>query len=362
MNKKGFTLIELLVAVSIISLISLIILPDFRAGEEQLAVRRETNKLAQDLRRAEEMAISSREFAGQIPGGYGLFFKKTEPRHYIIFADVDNDKKYSAADQTVEDVSFERATLNSLSSGSELAIVFSSPDPSVTITPAASSAVVNLGKAEKKYIYELGIKTSQRLEHASCDQDYNIQDCPPSFSASAVDPDFVYDWFTETGVDYEYRWVEDVSGYQTPRAKYCDNSSVNKECPSVFPDSLDFTPFVYDQFKGEPYQYVYAISSSGHLGTRATHCDVNDSVIECRAVSPFGDIYGGFLSVYDWWKVAGSIKRSDKYTRQLTDHSQKFQKVSFPQDYKYSNQYRKKEVEEGDFSVRVNSAGLITVE
>ncbi|MDD5144685.1 MAG: prepilin-type N-terminal cleavage/methylation domain-containing protein [Candidatus Pacebacteria bacterium] len=141
---KAFTLIELMVVTALIALVSILIMPNFRSGENQLAVKRETYKLSQNIRRVQEMAISAKEFEGAVPGGYGVYFKKTEPAHFIIFADIDNDKTYSSLDNVVEDVLLEEIEISSLSSGTKLTIVFTSPDPTVTITPSSESAAINL--------------------------------------------------------------------------------------------------------------------------------------------------------------------------------------------------------------------------
>jgi len=365
---KAFTLIELLVVVSIIVLMTAITLPSYRSGENQLALQRSAHKLSQDLRRAQEFAISVKDFNGSVPAGYGIYFDLDQPDRYIMFADLDGDQAYSGSNEKVEEIIFEdeaaMSFLNPVSPESSLTVFFAPPDPEVTITPAAGSAVVTLGKEEKNYTYNFVSKTyAQPSARASCDVNPDTQDCPSSFAAPADGLAYVYDWFTEEGTAYEYRWVEDVAGYQTPRAS-CDISSSLKECASTFPAVFDSAPFIYDQFKGEPYQYVYNFSTGGHVSPRATHCDLNDSVRDCYSVSPFGDIYGGSINpnVYDWWKVVGTIKRSDRYTRQLTNNSQKFQKVSFSQDHYYSNRYKKTETTTNVLTVSINSAGLIAVE
>lgn len=357
---KSFTLIELVVVTAIIMLISALVLPNFREGENALAIKRETYKVSQDIRRAEEMAMSSKEFEEEVPGGYGVYFKKEEPDHFIIFADIDNDKTYSASDKIVEDIILTKTEISGLSSGLELTIVFTPPDPLVTITPSAGSATVDLGKEEKQYTYQFVSKYySQPLPRAGCDQNINTQDCPASFAALADSPTYVYDWFAETTVSYEYRWLEDVLGFQTPRAS-CDKNSSTKECPAVF-SSSDQGSYLYDQFRGEPYQYVYTSLSRGHTLPRATHCDLDPNISECRSVSPFGDIYGGVSIVYDWRKIS-VFDYQERYFRQSTNQSQKFERVPITQNQNYSNRYQKKELTKEASSIIINSAGLITIE
>jgi len=142
----GFTLIELLVVMAIIVVISGLSLANWRGGEKQYALLRAASKLSQDIRRAEEMAISSKEFQGQIPeGGYGVYFKDQEKDHYVLFADLNGNQHYdSGSDGLVEDVKIEKDIQISQLSASPLIITFTPPDPTVTIKPDAQTASITL--------------------------------------------------------------------------------------------------------------------------------------------------------------------------------------------------------------------------
>lgn len=149
---KGFTLIELLVVTSIIVLMTVLILSNYRAGDQQLALRRSASKLAQDLRRAEELALSSKEFGDEVPAGYGIYFDISNPTHYILFAELDGEQGYSDDSEKVEEITLEgRVSLDSLSPGSPLTIVFSPPNPTTTISPDADSVsiVIKVGLEQK---------------------------------------------------------------------------------------------------------------------------------------------------------------------------------------------------------------------
>lgn len=145
---KAFTLIELLVVISIIVLITALTLPNYRLGNNQLALQRSAHKIVQDLRRTLEFAISVKEFNGIIPSGYGVYFDLDQPDRYVIFADLDGDQAYSGANEKVEEIILEGNvvlySLTPVSPGSSLAVFFAPPDPTVQFLPDAVLAVINI--------------------------------------------------------------------------------------------------------------------------------------------------------------------------------------------------------------------------
>lgn len=155
---RGFTLIELLVVIGIVTLMTGLILPNYRLGDKGLALARSSSKLAQDLRRTQNLAISAQKFSGAVPAGYGVYFTLGQPTQYILFADLDGNKTYSGANERVETVMLEKQMqISALSpvSGSSLNIVFNPPDPSVFFTPDASTAqitIMALGTSQQKVV------------------------------------------------------------------------------------------------------------------------------------------------------------------------------------------------------------------
>jgi len=163
-SKLGFTLLEITVVLAIIGLLAAIVLANYRGGEKQSALLRSTHRLAQDLRRAEEMAISSRktspEFGEEVfpRGGYGIYFEinPQAPKgyHIILFADCDREGDYddwgpyacaeatsgsgNSRDETIEAITLEEGIkIKKLRVDSFpvdfLPITFTPPDPTVTI-------------------------------------------------------------------------------------------------------------------------------------------------------------------------------------------------------------------------------------
>ena len=138
MNQKSFTLVELLVVVAIIILLSAIILPDYRASVSQLTLARSAHKMAQDIRRAAEMAMSAKEWQGQIPsGGYGVHVNLSWQTYYKLYADKNGNEKYDGAGEEVETINLEKGVIIKGISPSSSSINFKPPAPIVKIKSEA---------------------------------------------------------------------------------------------------------------------------------------------------------------------------------------------------------------------------------
>lgn len=162
MMNRAFTLIELLVVMAIIISLTALIVPNYQVSQTQHALLRSSHQLSHDLGRAKAMALSAKEIGpvGQKfypSGGYGIYLVLTSPGNYLLFADCDNDKTYdttgnvcvpavgSPFPELIETISLEsRVTLSNISPSSPLNITFAAPDPTVTITPVSSQAIITL--------------------------------------------------------------------------------------------------------------------------------------------------------------------------------------------------------------------------
>lgn len=136
-KNKAFTLVELLVVMIIIVILSLIILPKYKSIQQQLALERAAIKLAQDIRRVEEMAMSAKEFEGEIPSGYGIYLRKVSSQtSYILYADKIPNQKYDPGEEKIEEINLESGIKIFNLSGNHNNIIFTPPDPTVFFTDA----------------------------------------------------------------------------------------------------------------------------------------------------------------------------------------------------------------------------------
>jgi prepilin-type N-terminal cleavage/methylation domain-containing protein len=124
-GQKSFSLVEMLIVITIIAIMSVFLIPNFREGEAQMRLQRSANKLYQDVRRVQEMAISSRictECTSDPNSpplkGYGLalamsdFTSYLDNTKYIIYAHNQTEAGeyfyYPTTDFIVETVNFEK--------------------------------------------------------------------------------------------------------------------------------------------------------------------------------------------------------------------------------------------------------------
>lgn len=150
---KGFTIIEMLVVLAIIVIITGIVIFNIGGERQNSALLRSAQKLSLDLRRAQSFALSSKVFKTfGVPCGWGVHFNGVDSTSYIIFADLASfqdcsDRDYQRASDGSEDfetINLELGITISNLSGSLGDIVFTPPEPTVTFTPAQTSADITL--------------------------------------------------------------------------------------------------------------------------------------------------------------------------------------------------------------------------
>ena len=99
-SARGITIVEILVVVFIIALFSSILVASFPKIKYRFALTRSVYKMSQDLRKTQDMGFSGQKIAGISVKGYGVYINLDDPnlgnKKYIIYADMDDDQKYTA--------------------------------------------------------------------------------------------------------------------------------------------------------------------------------------------------------------------------------------------------------------------------
>ncbi len=103
---RGFTLVELLAVTLIITVITLVLLLRQSAFDSSTVLRSLAYSVALSVRQAQVYGVS---VLGSQSGGsiqyapaYGLYFSRTTPKSYVLFADFNNNQVYDAASETVK--------------------------------------------------------------------------------------------------------------------------------------------------------------------------------------------------------------------------------------------------------------------
>lgn len=166
-KKKGFTFVEILVVIFIVSLLSALVVANYRSGEKIMALKRGGTKLAQQIRKAQQMAMSAKELpGGGFPaGGYGIYFEKYTIGGVVnydiyLYADISAPwERYGPADQIIETI-YRESTGVYLEKGvkvkevrvdgvtaDNLSINFKPPDPTTKLRSGAvdyTSSIITL--------------------------------------------------------------------------------------------------------------------------------------------------------------------------------------------------------------------------
>jgi len=140
---SGFTLVELVISMTIIIILSTLVLANYGLGQYQFALRHSTRALAQNLRKAEEMAM-----ADEGTGSFGIFLNIANSKtSYILFTDKNGSNTYDSGEELGEPIELEKNV--KIKSPSSLHVVFIYPDPEVIINNNSlnTSTVITLESA-----------------------------------------------------------------------------------------------------------------------------------------------------------------------------------------------------------------------
>ncbi|MBU4274231.1 prepilin-type N-terminal cleavage/methylation domain-containing protein [Patescibacteria group bacterium] len=157
-KQNGFTLIEMVVVIGIIIVLVSITVANFSEVRGQLALKRAAHQLMQDLRKAQEMAMSSAGLNGtgdcSLPvRGYGIYIDcLTDNKSYKLYADTTADtgfdcetypptecwEYYNPPDCIIETLFIQEngviiKEINNTTGGGRISINFKPPNPNIKI-------------------------------------------------------------------------------------------------------------------------------------------------------------------------------------------------------------------------------------
>ena len=151
---EGFAQLEMVLVMAIIVIFTGLLLVNYRQSQKEVVLEAGAAKLAQNLKRVQEMALFSRSFRGKVPsGGYGAVFQSKQDG-YIIFADCNHNFSYDNSlvcgqppnfPEKVEEIKIDPVLIiSAVSPAPYLSVVFTPPDPKTNFWPRASQVAVVL--------------------------------------------------------------------------------------------------------------------------------------------------------------------------------------------------------------------------
>ena len=149
MLKPAFTMIEMMVTISLAVFVLTISGVSYRVIATRNEIILEANQIAVDIRQAQTFAASGKEL-NNVAGHnvWGLYVDEAIPDQYIIFNDSDNNGRYTPGEEyrTVKLASpliisdaystVDIAGVATRLSSEKISVVFTPPDPQVTIVNA----------------------------------------------------------------------------------------------------------------------------------------------------------------------------------------------------------------------------------
>ena len=147
----GYTVLELLVVIAIIAVISAMVVSSIPLIKSQFSLSRVANRFQQDVRRSQELALSSIEFTdamGTHPvKGYGIYIDASNNARYIIYADraelPENNKQYDPGlDYIVQTINFAESEPGIIIKDvRSVGVHFNPPNPITTLQPPIGSTL-----------------------------------------------------------------------------------------------------------------------------------------------------------------------------------------------------------------------------
>ena len=155
--ETGFSLIELIVSLSIITLITVLFMANYKTSNRRTDLTMTAQKIVADIHLAQNNSLGLVKYNGEVPaGGWGLSFDKTSGT-YTMFADLNGPgtSGYLDYDPSSEGNVNYGARVTTLSSGVAISslklgasyvegvnVTFLPPDPQTNISDAGATSTV----------------------------------------------------------------------------------------------------------------------------------------------------------------------------------------------------------------------------
>jgi len=152
-NKRGFTLVELLIVIAVIIILVAVMVPNLRRGEENTRLIRAAQQVIQDIRKAQNMSLSSTEVFDVCGAGewrvcdyYGVYFDEQNlPTSYHIFGSVGEDEATYNPGEEIETKELEQGIIvEDVSTGNKTHLTFIPPYSSVNFVPSTDKVIITL--------------------------------------------------------------------------------------------------------------------------------------------------------------------------------------------------------------------------
>ncbi|MFH0906649.1 MAG: prepilin-type N-terminal cleavage/methylation domain-containing protein [bacterium] len=140
-RQTGFTLIEMMIVIFIISLLSVMILADYKKSQKKYILINSVQQLVSDIHKAQNVAMSGTDISENNYYGYGVYFQSVSVTSYIIFADKNGSKKYDSSDDIIQIVNLPLDVKIKSISVTPLHIFFAPPAPDTYINGSHDDGV-----------------------------------------------------------------------------------------------------------------------------------------------------------------------------------------------------------------------------
>ena len=150
-NEAGFSVFELLVIMVVVGLLSASLLLRFRASAtSKVVLQRNALLVVESIRRAQNLAVTSAKFKGDVPCGYGIHFVSSSEA-FIYFGSkpnpsdscsVQNQNYNSPPDKEFTKIKFNGQNVEFKASFAD--VFFEPPNPTTFINNSSASASISI--------------------------------------------------------------------------------------------------------------------------------------------------------------------------------------------------------------------------